>query len=117
MAAWPNTLPQVPLAENYQEQPQNAVLRSSMDAGAPKQRARFTAAATHVQLAWRLTDSQLDDFQDFWDSDLAHGALVFQFPHPRTGTTVDARFMEPFVLAPASRRDLWTVTAKIEILP
>lgn len=118
MPTWPSSLPQVPLAVGYQEQPQNTVLRSSMDAGASKQRLRFTAAARYCAVAYGLDSTQLDAFLAFFDDDLVRGALEFFIPHPRTGAMVTARIVAqepPYNLIQAGLE--WNVSFKLEILP
>jgi hypothetical protein len=42
--------------------------------------------------------------------------VAFDYSHPRTGSTVQARFREPPVYTPDSRK-LWRVACKLEILP
>ena len=113
MAAWPATLPQC--QSQYSEKRQDGALRSDMDTGPAKVRRRFTATSTYLQLTYLLTLSQSTELDTFYDVTTNKGSDVFDFLHPRLGTTVRARFMEPPELA--ADRLLWRARVQLEVLP
>jgi hypothetical protein len=115
MPSFPASLPP-PEHRGLSETPQNAVLRSDMDMGPAKQRPRFTAASTYLDLSYLLTLPEMAVFETFFITDTLRGAVAFDYSHPRTGSTVQARFREPPVYTPDSRK-LWRVACKLEILP
>lgn len=123
MPDWPSSLPSpgMPLADARQP----AVLRSSMDAGPPKQRRRFTAAIRHVDTVLLLTGSDRRTLDDFFIDDLAEGALAFDWTDPAsdaTDPTVSMRFRAPIEWDLAAGDDdpdarLWRGRLQLEILP
>lgn len=116
MAVWPSSLP-APDKTGWQAKRQNAVLRTNMDVGTPKQRRRFTATSEYFTLPYLLTVDEFAALESFYNSDLVDGALEFSWPHPRTGATVTARITEPYDYAPVASGLLWKVTVKFEVLP
>lgn len=116
MAVWPASLPQCPLASSYSETPQRQTLRSQMDAGPAKVRRRFTAGTTDLAYAVNLTPAQVQTFEAFYDDDTDAGALPFDMPHPRTGTTVTVRFKGPYELT-AIGGLYYRLSLTIEVLP
>ena len=95
MPNWPVTLPVYPLLEGYRETPPNQIIRSQMDQGPAKLRRRTTAAVRLFQVGFMLSQSQIDDLENFYLTTLVGGALSFDFTHPRTGATVTCRFASP----------------------
>ena len=72
------------------------MLRTGVDAGPEKRRKRFTAVPRSLRGAMPLTGTQLDTFRAFFSSDIADGAMAFDFPNPRdTGSTISVVFREP----------------------
>lgn len=117
MATWPNTLPAYPEGENYQEQAPNTLIRTSMDAGPPKVRQRYTAGVRNFTMTWMLTKAQVDTLDTFYVSTLAGGSLSFTgLNHPRKGTAATFRFVEPPSYAYLGP-DTWRASTKMEILP
>lgn len=82
-ALWPPELPQSPLLGSQQALTGTAI-RSPVDIGLPKQRRRYGATARPLSMQMRLTLSQWDRFQHFYDQELADGTLPFQWRHPHT---------------------------------
>jgi hypothetical protein len=114
---WPLSLPQRPLAQGYNEQAPNTVIRTQMEAGPPKVRRRFTAGIRILGLQLQLTAEQVETLDGFHDATLQGGALAFDWVHPRTGLAMTCRFAEPPSYVPIARGRLWTATIKLEILP
>lgn len=114
---WPLSLPQRPLAQGFNEQVPNTLIRTQMEAGPPKVRRRFTAGIRTMDMQLRITPAQVDALDVFYDSTLQGGALPFDWVHPRTGVAATYRFVEPPSYATMARGRLWTATLKLEILP
>ncbi|HRI77598.1 MAG TPA: hypothetical protein PLX33_11510 [Alphaproteobacteria bacterium] len=115
MPTFPDTLP-APLANSFQEQPANNIVRTQMDVGPAKVRRRTTSNVSSIRVAYVLSAAQVDEIQTFFAEDTAGGALGFDFTHPRTGATVTARFNEPPQYA--SMNGLYyQVTVSLEVLP
>lgn len=110
MAVWPSEL--VITRDGFSETPPNRVIRSDMDVGPDKVRRRSTAAVRELKLKLFLTDSLMDIFDDFY---LDNDSTVFEFTHPRTSATVNARFNETPTYS--LRETYWDVNVSLEILP
>lgn len=120
-AAWPASLPQSPFLP-VTDQRQTAVVRTSMDAGPPKMRRRFTAAVRQITLGMFLTGAERAVFDAFFATTLEEGALPFTWTDPVDDSSVDLRFVEPpaFTLVrpdSAASGRLWSASFKLEILP
>lgn len=114
MPSWPSTLPQAPDISGYTEQPQSQVIRTAMDAGPAKTRRRFTAASRNISVRYVLSAAQQAIFKAWWESDIAAGALPFDWPHD--GQTVSARIVGEYQLSPLSDQ-IWQLSLQIEVLP
>lgn len=121
MPAFPNTLPELSVA-SFQEQIGDGVIRSVMDVGPAKVRRRSSAVVHGLtgDLAG-LTDSQVSTLMTFYTTTLSGGVLAFDLTHPRTGATVQARFVSPPTIRPltprASPTPRFTATLSLEVLP
>lgn len=111
---WPTTLP-VPRQEGYSESPPNNTIRSRIDSGAAKVRRRFTAGVRQLTVAYALTQTEVGYLDTFYVTTSKSGSLAFNYTHPRTGATVEARFLEPPVYSDFNWLALATV--KLEVLP
>lgn len=119
MATWPAGLSQCPLLDGYGEAPQSQVVRTQMDAGPAKQRRRFTAATRNIPVRYLMTSAELNLFEQWFDDDLAGGALPFTWPGSRLGT-VKARIVSgdpPYQISPAASGERWYVSMTMEVLP
>jgi len=93
-AVWPASLPQRFLQEpGATEQPPDVVIESTMDAGPPKARRRFTAGFRLVGGSVALTRDQRAILDDFFMNTLEGGALPFDWIHPITTAPATFRFM------------------------
>lgn len=94
-----------------------------MDVGPAKLRRRATADVTRYEpVSLLMSRTQLATFDAFYTTTLLHGALTFEWTHPRTGNTVDARLTGAPTYTPAAPRqdgakDKWRVEFGVEILP
>ena len=109
MEVWPSTLP-LPEQEGYNEVQANNILRTAMDAGAPKQRRRYTAVYTTVKFQMTLTSTQTTTLMSFYN---LVGAGSFYWTHPRTSASVTARFIEPPILTAKANYFLANVTLEV----
>ena len=88
---WPSTLPKPDYGWSEGEV-DNMIIRSSNDAGVPKQRLRYTAVATPVTAQILLTRVQLVIFKTFVEVTLKH-VLPFDWTDMLTDTgTITYRF-------------------------
>lgn len=117
MTAWPSDLPFFDMRQGFsQSGPQNAKLRTSMDAGPEKVRPRFTAAPKAINgQTGQLTEAQLADFEDFYATDLGMGSLSFTRTYAVTGTVKTFRFVGGYSVTPFGQG--YRVSAQLEILP
>ena len=113
---WPATLPQDFLVQSYSESPPDNLIRQSMDVGPPKVRRRQTAAPRIIRAAQNLSSTELGYLETFYVTTSYSGALAMDLPHPRTGSTVEARFKTPptYTALGAGR---WMVNYEFEVLP
>ncbi|XAT57846.1 hypothetical protein GN241_11025 [Rhodobacteraceae bacterium IMCC1335] len=100
--------------------PIGAVLRTDMDAGPAKQRKRFTAAPRPVALIFEpLSVATLYGFENFFENDIASGALAFEMEHPITDVVGKFRFVggdEPWQIVPIGK-NAYRLTVSLELLP
>jgi len=116
MTAWPTSLPQNVQVRGYGERLANTALRSSMEAGAPKVRRRFTAAPKQVEVSLVMTSAETEDLEEFYDDALYGGTQPFDWTLPRTGAAITYRFLEPPSFR-AAGPDQWEVAMKLETVP
>ncbi len=105
-----------PLMQSYQEMVPDTALRSAMDQGPAKVRQRTTAGVRNITAVYLLTNAQISTLETYYLTTQAGGALSFSWTHPRTGSTVTARFKAPPSYSPASGT-FYYVTLSLEILP
>lgn len=111
---WPS-LP-TPESAGYSDSIRDNTVRSAADMGPESVRPRFTGVTRDVQFTLRLSGAQLAALEDFYITTAVHGSLPFQFPNPRTGQNVNARFAAP--LKPSIHAgDLWIVSVSLVFLP
>lgn len=116
MASWPGTLPQYMNAESYSEQPEDGRIRTEMDAGPDFIRRRYSATTTPFSGALNLTKTQVSTLETFYETTLNGGVDAFDWVHPRTGASVEMRFLgRPQYQAYYD--DFWQVSLNLEILP
>ena len=117
MATWPLTLPTAPDTQGYSETAPDTLVRTSMDAGPPKVRQRFTAGVRPITLSWMLTRDQVNTLDLFYVSTLRGGSLSFDgLVDPRTLAIVNFRFTAPPQYAALSP-EVWRATTQLEIVP
>jgi hypothetical protein len=118
--AWPGTLPALPLLDGFREQVPNAILRTTMDAGPPKQRRRYTAAVRTLNVELELTKAQVAVLDDFILNALNGGVDSFTWTHPRTGGAATYRIAgktPEYSIWTGGSDNNWVTTLLLEILP
>lgn len=115
MAEWPETLPLKPLVNGYEESPPDVLLRTEMDTGEAKVRRRNTAGVRPFSAQFHMKSAQVTILDNFFTATLGHGALRFDFTHPRTGATVSIRFRSPPKYVPRGG-GIWTVACSFEAI-
>lgn len=115
---WPGTLPQAP-SQQYGDDGGVLIARTPTEKGQAKLRRLGTRPDT-MTLAFYMTTDQVAAFETFVKSTIK-GTARFGFPHPRTGSTVEARIVpsdDGKLYDVAYRAPLnWTVSFAIEVLP
>lgn len=120
MPTWPPSLPQG-FFLRATDQRQDAVARTPMDSGPATTRNRFTAVSRELSVPIVLTGAQRQTLDAFFETDLANGALSFDWKDPVTDAAKTFRFRAPprFSLGAPGAPDerLWSGTLELEILP
>lgn len=105
------------LVEGYSEEADHGVLRTEMDGGLAKQRARWSAPIVTRDVTILVeSDEDKEAFDEWVDTELQGGVAWFDWKVPRTQRTVKARIVggryqwsEPIGIA-------WKATCQIETL-
>lgn len=113
--AWPETLPQTPLQDGWQETLADNVLRTEMEQGPPKLRRRGRAASGKMTVQYLLTRTDCETLDAFYQTVLSGGVLPFVFPHPRRNAHIAARFAAPPDYA-AVNGDYFRARLSLEVL-
>lgn len=100
MPTYPAELPP-PLLDGYAEEPDDAVLRTDVEQGLPRQRLRYSQHITRHTCQVLFTRAQYATFKNFWQNEIAKGAawfdmLVMGASGPETK---EVRFVAPFKAA------------------
>lgn len=93
--SWPGSLPQYVLEQGYSEKLNDQAVESSVDAGPPKVRRRFTKQVRTFAMTVRLSPSQKETFEGFWQDTLLGGTIPFDWVHPLTRSITTFRFRQP----------------------
>lgn len=79
---------------DYAELPDSMVERAEMERGIPKQRRVTSDVREELHLVLHFfTKAEETAWSAWFDTDIHAGQDFFDFPHPRTGATVQARFV------------------------
>jgi len=116
MPTWPASLPQSPLFGGYRRQEPDLLIRSQVDAGTPKVRKRFTAAAAPAAFPIIVTDAQKATFETFFKDTIASGALSFDLELPDISGLSTVRLTDPPTYVPIGPNS-WRIDLEILILP
>lgn len=116
---WPGTLPQQPITDGYGEAGGVLSARSPMDKGPAKMR-KLGAKPARLTVSYWMTSAQVETLRTFVESTIK-GTARFGWPHPRTGSTVEA-LMVPggegdYYTLGYIGPDRWQVGIELEVLP
>lgn len=109
---WPAELPQVLILNNLSAEKQNNVIRTQMGAGPAKIRRRYTVATKNFSGQIVVTEAQRRVLENWFDNDLASGALRFAMKDPQTLNYSQFRFREHY--KEDSIDGLWKITLSLE---
>lgn len=109
--AWPFGCP-----VKWTQKPRTATIRSEVEAGAPKKRARFTKSYLEITTGWTFESwSMVEQFETFFRIDLNDGALPFTLTNPLTGKAMRVRFKEePSITGDANSKPTASIEAALE---
>ena len=93
MADWPSTLPQSPLVRNLSSNLRENKREFRPDGGRSTALRMFTNVPEVFSVSFFMDLSQLNTFNDFYENVTNFGIDRFNFTHPYTGNTVEARFV------------------------
>jgi hypothetical protein len=114
MPSWP-TLPP-PAINSFSEQSPDNTIRSSMDKGPDQVRRRTSANVRLISFSLKLTATQTETLDTFYQTSTAGGSLAFDYNHPRTGAAVQARFTQPPTYSDIEGQ-IYNAEVSLEILP
>lgn len=110
MASWPSKFKIN--RDNFTEKLPNRVIRSNMDVGPAKTRRRTVLGVKELSGGIHCLPEDYPEFEQFY---LDNDAVWFDFPHPRTGQIVRARFKD--VPSATLNETIYEITFSLEILP
>jgi len=111
---WPELLPSGLLEEGFSKQPQDNVIRTSMDAGPKKARRRYTARTVKYSGKQVFDTAELAVFEQFYHNVIADGVLRFNFSDPVTLEIAEFRFTEKYTVS--GKEGQYEVTMQLERL-
>lgn len=92
MPTWRSSLPQQ--SDQITFRSVTPLLRTEMEIGPPKVRLRSSKEQNQFTVGRMVFSKiQVDEFLDFWETDLGGGALSFTWEHPITDAAATVRFI------------------------
>lgn len=116
MATWPSTIPQTFDQNSFSYEPEDNLVRTSMETGPEKTRVRFTAVRTFVSGTMTMSRAEYITLMNFHDSTTVFGTDPFTFEDPVTETNGDFKFRQPPTIAGVNADEL-TVSIALEKQP
>lgn len=110
MSTWPSKFKI--LRDSFTEGLPDRVISSNMDVGPAKKRRRTILTSYTINMTVLIDMDDVDEFRQFY---LNNDVSVFDFVHPRTNQTVQARFAS--VPSPTLNETRYTASVELEILP
>lgn len=116
---WPFELPQYPSNGTLRESRSNYVRVFQPDEGRPLTSAGSSVVYTEWLGVYKMSESQVNTFWDFWDNTLDQGLGEFVMYHPRTKAPVTVELLEPAVPPSVSQegKGHYSVELKIRVIP
>ena len=112
---FPKRLP-YPTVESYSIRPDEAIIRTDMEAGPARQRRRYTQTPSKIAVKWIMSPEQFCLFEAWYKYYAKEGAewFVITLLGGIGLTEQEARFTQQFEASLASGR-LWQITTELEI--
>ena len=112
---FPKRLP-YPTVESYSIRPDEAIIRTDMEAGPARQRRRYTQTPSKIAVKWIMSPEQFCLFEAWFKYYAKEGAewFVITLLGGIGLTEQEARFTQQFEASLASGR-LWQITTELEI--
>ncbi len=104
MELWPSQLQQALNTDSFNLKFGDTTVRSGVDVGQDKVRARYTDAVDIYSATINLDYDDFTVFYDFYKTTLGNGVLTFEFDDPMTGVASEFRFSETPVISPLGGR-------------
>ena len=119
LPTWPIGLDVKTIASAYDEQPPRIIMRTPMDSGPAKVRRKLSTNTRIIPLDLRMTEAELETFDEFFMGTLLGGSLRFTWTNPRTGDAIEARIVVDDSQGPAYHYDgkYCYVSFLMEVLP
>lgn len=99
-----------PLANGFAVEPIDIEESFETDSGHVRRRPRYTVVPEVITCAWLMTQSQYDEFDEWFEDVLIAGARPFSWA--LRGSTKKSMFLEP-PKADANENMIWRVSAKL----
>lgn len=115
-ASWPAGLPAYPLIDGSTESLPDITIRTKTDTGPAKVRRRYTAGVSTFTMQFVFDSTDMSSFSTFYNSTTTGGSVEFSINHPRTGSSVNARFASVPQIQPLGN-GYSRVTFLMEVLP
>ena len=114
-ARFPDLLP-LPLVEEYSITPNEAIIRTQMEAGTARQRRRFDDVPSKITVKWFMNASQFSLFEAWYKYHAKEGAewFVIKLLGGLGLIEQEARFTQQFT-AKLQNGILWAITSELEI--
>ncbi|MDP2331804.1 MAG: hypothetical protein Q8M19_14030, partial [Reyranella sp.] len=114
--SWPATLP-LPTMEGYGIEDMPSLIRTDMEAGAPRQRLSSTQARSELVVKWEFTRFQLAIFEAWLRHRARYGATWFNMDYLAGLGLVpcEARFKNGKVPIKGRNGQRWVVTATLDV--
>ncbi len=112
---FPDLLP-LPLVEDYSITPNEAIIRTQMEAGTARQRRRFDSVPSRIIVKWLMNASQFALFEAWYKYHAKEGAewFVIKLLGGLGLIEQEARFTQQFT-AKLQNGVLWAITSELEI--
>lgn len=114
-SAWPASLPEYVLQQGFSETLPDTTIQSSMEAGRPKTRRRYTSNYSVFTVAIAMELAQRVTFEEFYNTTLRGGSLPFTWVHPLHRSPCTMQFRKP-VPKFSVNGNKHIVTAAVEII-
>lgn len=104
METWPAQFQELLNEESFGYKYGDTTVRSDMDVGPQKVRARYTQGIDTYTCTITLDIDLLDEFEDFYKVTLGNGVRTFEFNDPITQVPSEFQFTEPPDIRPIGGR-------------